>query len=394
MKRIRNYIRNFVGIFVRQFSMMMRDGGVVLFFLFLPLAYPIIYSLIYNPEVARDVKMIVVDHDRTPLSREFARNMDATPEAEVIGYAADLEEARRAMNDHKCYAIMEIPKGFQRKVGLGETSPAVMYCEMSLLLRYRGFLIAATNVQTAMGAEIQQAELSSMGASVSGDLMPISSIQMGNTKGGFDSFIMPGVLIFILHQCIVLAVAMMGGGVKERPELYPFNSGCRRPPIFTAMISRVLCVAVVMVLPMCFLLYYVPIIFRFPMQGDMLQIFAFLLPMVISCVFFGETLQGVVRQREDVFVIWVATSVALLFLSGLTWPRTAMSPFWQWLGDIFPATWGMEGYVKMNTNGATLAQMSDDYMVEWLLCALYGVLAYLVQRFEVLPTVRRNRKNC
>jgi ABC-2 type transport system permease protein len=369
----------------------------MLFFIFLPLAYPIIYSLIYNPEVARDVKMVVVDNDRTPLSRQFTRNMDATQETEVIGYAADLAEAKRAMDSHQCYAILEIPKGFERKVGRGESSPAILYCEMSLLLRYRGFLVAATKVQTEMGAEIQQATLSDKipnAASLStGDLMPISYIQMGNIEGGFDSFIMPGVLIFILHQVLVLAVAMLGAGMRERRELYPFDTAAGSAGVLKMMLAQLLCCLIMMAVPACFLLYYVPLIFRFPMQGDVFQIFAYILPMCIACVFLGQILQGIVRQREDVFVVWVPTSVALLFLSGLTWPRCAMATAWQWVSDIIPATWGMQGFVKMSSNGASLAQVSGEYLNEWVLVAVYAILAFIVQRFSLLKAIR-NGKNC
>ena len=45
----------------------------------------------------------------------WLRNIDACREARVIGYAADLNEARHAMNSHKCYAILEIPEGFGKK---------------------------------------------------------------------------------------------------------------------------------------------------------------------------------------------------------------------------------------------------------------------------------------
>ncbi len=115
--KIKTYPRQLFDVYCREFRLVTHDLGIILFFIFLPLAYPIIYSLIYNPEVVRDVKMVVVDHDRTPLSRELARNIDACQEAWVIGYAADLNEARHAMNSHKCYAILEIPEGFGKKIG-------------------------------------------------------------------------------------------------------------------------------------------------------------------------------------------------------------------------------------------------------------------------------------
>ena len=143
----------FIKSYIKEMKLISHDIGIILFLAFLPLAYPIIYSLIYNPEQVRDVRMVVVDHDRSALSRELVRNLDATQEIRIIGYAADLGEGKHAMNSHKCYGILEIPEGFEKKVGRGESSPAVLYSEMSLLLRYRGFLVATTNVAQAMGVK-------------------------------------------------------------------------------------------------------------------------------------------------------------------------------------------------------------------------------------------------
>lgn len=170
------------------------DVGIILFLAFLPLAYPIIYSLIYNPELVRDVKMVVVDHDRTPLSRELVRNLDATQEIRIIGYAAEMGEAKHAMHSHDCFGILEI-RGFREKVGRGESSPAVIFSDMSLLLRYRGFLVASTNVAQAMGAEIMTETIDNIAPLAEtiavGDPLEVQNIPMGNLESGFDSFIMP-----------------------------------------------------------------------------------------------------------------------------------------------------------------------------------------------------------
>ena len=140
-----------------------------------------------------------------------------------IGYAADLDEGRRAMDEHECYGILEIPEGFARQIGRGETAEAVMYCEMSLLLRYRGLLVAATNVTQGMGAELQQRKIDEIAPLAStvmeGDLLPIHNISMGNITGGFDSFILPAVIVLILHQCLILVSGMAGGAKVENRHL-------------------------------------------------------------------------------------------------------------------------------------------------------------------------------
>lgn len=368
------------------------DVGIILFLAFLPLAYPIIYSLIYNPELVRDVKMVVVDHDRTPLSRELVRNLDATQEIRIIGYAAEMGEAKHALHSHDCFGILEIPEGFAKKVGRGESSPAVIFSDMSLLLRYRGFLVASTNVAQAMGAEIMTETIDNLAPLAEtiavGDPLEVQNIPMGNLESGFDSFIMPGVLVLILQQCLVLAVGMSGGAKRERMRaglLSPVASG---RSILSSMLGETLAYMTVISLPVVYMLHYVPLMFSFPMAGNPFEIILFILPMVIASIALGLCFQGACRERESVFVLWVVTSVAFLFLSGLTWPRYAMGGVWHFLSDLVPATFGVEGFIRMNTNGASLAQVRPDYIALWIQAAAYMILAFFIQRYIVFRQIR------
>lgn len=392
MKKIRYKLRQMFSVYRHEFYLTFHDGGIILFFLFLPFAYPILYSLIYNPEVVREVKMIVVDHDRSAESRELVRRMDATQETWITGYASDLNEARRAMDGHDCYAILEIPEGFGRKIGRLETANAVMYCEMSLLLRYRGFLVASTNVAMDMGAEITEKridEIAPLAETIStGDLMPIENVSMGDIKNGFDSFIMPGIVILILHQCLILATCMAGGAKREAPSLIGYRPINEAPSVLMTMLGQMLCYMTIIYVPTIFLYHYVPLLFKFPMAGNPFEEMVFLLPMVIGALSLGFIIQGFVAQRESVFIFWVVTSVMFLFLSGLTWPRYAMPGFWKFLSDLIPATWGMEGFIRMNSNGATLAQTSSPYIYLWIQAGAYFVIAYCVHRWSIRPKLR------
>ena len=52
-----------------------KDEGVLIFFFLVPFAYPLLYSFIYNNEVVREAKMVVVDQSDSYLSREFTRRL-------------------------------------------------------------------------------------------------------------------------------------------------------------------------------------------------------------------------------------------------------------------------------------------------------------------------------
>lgn len=395
MSRVFKYLRQLFDVYCREFKLILHDQGILIFLALLPTAYPVIYSLIYNPEQVRDVRMVVVDHDRTSLSRELTRNLDATQEIWITGYASDLSEARRALHTHHAYGILEIPEGFERHVRRGETGNAVIYSDMSLLLRYRGFLVASTNVMTAMGAELQTEMIDGiapLAATLStGDPMGVASIAMGNLESGFDSFIMPGIVVLILQQCLVLAVGMAGGAKRENPLRIGYDSVNESPSVAMTMLGQMLAYYTVIGLPAIYLLHYIPLIFSFPMAGSLWQIFAFISPMVIASIMLGFCFQSIVWERESVFVLWVVTSVFFLFLSGLTWPRFAMPRVWHVLGSCFPATWGVEGFIRMNANGASLAQVAPCWRALWWCVLGYGVAGYVLQRWVVRPTMFRDR---
>jgi len=61
-----------------------KDEGVLIFFFLVPFAYPLLYSFIYNNEVVREAKMVVVDQSDSYLSREFTRRVNATPDVRVV----------------------------------------------------------------------------------------------------------------------------------------------------------------------------------------------------------------------------------------------------------------------------------------------------------------------
>lgn len=400
MKAISRYFRALGQSYALEMKSIWRDQGVILFFLFLPLAYPVIYSLIYNPELVRDIAVVVVDNDRSALSRTLVRDFDATQGAHIIGYAADMSEAKRALDSHTCYAIMEIPRDFEKNIGRGEASKALLYCDMSLLLRYRSLLFSATDLSLDMSAKIQAADIRDLGAAslvAKSDPMPVDAVALGNLQSGFDSFVMPGVLILILQQCIVLAVGMMGGARFEtaRRGINPVNAV--GGTTFITMIGRIACYITILSLPILWLTHFVPLVFKFPMAGDMLDIFCFLLPLVIASISLGFVVQCFTTEREAILIIWVATSILFLFLSGLTWPRYAMPEGWKFISDLIPATWGVNGFILMNANGASLTDIAPMYENLWYQAAGYFALAWMLHRFYLRPRLRRlafkNRMN-
>lgn len=363
-------------VFSGEWRTVLHDPGVMIFFVLLPLAYPIAYTLIYNPEIVTEMPVAVVDHSRTAQSRELVRAASASPAISIYGYCADLQEARRLFAENKVFGVMEIPEDYARRIGRGEQATVPFYAEMSLMLRYRAFVGALADLQIKLAGDITATRLDAAGLNmfVAGG-MPVNQHNnfLGDPGEGFASFVMPGIVILILQQSMVLGICMLAGTSRERRRR---NRGydpmaVDDEPVTATVLGKALCYMVFYIPACIYVVRYIPEMFALPHQGAPVDYLLFLLPLLMSSAMFGMTLQGFCSERESCFVVVVFTSVVFLFLSGLTWPRYAMNGFFTWIGNMIPSTWGVEGFIRINSNGATLAENARPFYAMWILSGVY-----------------------
>jgi Predicted membrane protein len=118
-------------VWINELKVIFKDPAVILLFFIVPLAYPVLYSFIYNNETVHEVKVIFVDDSNSSLSREFKRKVDATADVKVIGYASDMEEAREALRRKEAYGIMYIPRDFSKDIHTQQQTKVSVYADMS-----------------------------------------------------------------------------------------------------------------------------------------------------------------------------------------------------------------------------------------------------------------------
>ena len=132
MNKLTEILHDISRAFVTEYKLLFTDAGALLFIIFLPLAYPVLYSLVYNPEIMKDIPVAVVDDCRTPMSRQYARMLDATDLVKVAGYAANMQEAKTMLNRKDVCGVVHLPEDFSRKVGRGEQADIEVYADMSV----------------------------------------------------------------------------------------------------------------------------------------------------------------------------------------------------------------------------------------------------------------------
>ena len=379
-------------IWKQEFRTTFRDQGVLIFFILVPLAYPLIYGFIYTNETLRDVPAVVVDNSHSSLSRKFVRLLDASPEVGVVAHCADMEEARRVLRERGAYGIVYLPSTFSEDIAEGRQTQVSLFCDMSGLMYYKALLSASTEVSLEMNAEIKTARAGNTTERQDQiTVYPIEykDIALYNPTNGFAAFLLPAVLMLVIQQTLLLGIGLSAGTAREKNQfrdLVPINRhyhGTLRI-VFGKGLSYFMVYAVVAVYVLC----VVPWIFRLNRIALPGELLLFTLPYLSACIFFAMTASIAIRNRETCMLLFVFTSVPLLFLSGISWPAAAIPPFWRYFSYLFPSTFGINGYVRINSMGATMDEVSFEYQALWLQTGIYFLTTCIVYRWQILQSRR------
>lgn len=380
-------------IWRQEFRTTFRDQGVLIFFVLVPLVYPLIYSFIYTNETIREVPAVAVDNSRSSLSREYLRKVDASSEVNIVTYCADMEEAKLMLKDRKAYGIIYIPSSFSEDIARGKQTQVSLYCDMSGLLYYKSLLNTNTNVSLDMNADIKMeraGNTTDRQDEITAYPIEYEDVALYNPTNGFAAFLIPAVLVLIIQQTLLLGIGLSVGTAREHnrfKDLVPINrhyNGTLR-----IVLGKGLSYFMVYSLVSVYILCVVPWLFSLNQIAlpDVLGLFT--LPYLMACIFFAMTASIAIRNRETCMLLFVFTSVPLLFLSGISWPGAAMPAFWKYFSYLFPSTFGINGYVRINSMNATLNEVSFEYRALWLQTGIYFITTCLVYRWQIL----KNRKH-
>ena len=404
--KISNWFEDAAYIWRQEIKQVFRDEGVLIFCIIVPLAYPLLYSWIYNNEVVHEVPVVVVDQSHSQLSRQFVRMCDASPDVKIISYAEDLDDAQSLVSRQIVKGIYLIPSDFSTKINRMEQAVISVYCDMSLMLTYKAIYMTSMQVSQAMGAEIQKkvsGNYTDREDAITTRPLDFEDVPAFNPAGGYGNFIIPGVLMLILQQTLVLGIGLAAGTARERnrySDLVPINrcySG-----VYRIICGKALCYLMVYAVMSAWLTMVVPRIFSFISLIHWQDLLALMVPYLLACVFFGMTVSCLVHYRENVMLLMVFISLPLLFMTGVSWPQSNIPGAWQGVSWLFPSTFGVRAFVRMNTMGGVLSDVVSEIRCLWIqaaayfgfACIVYGVQMRLTRRHaqERLEVLRKKRE--
>jgi ABC-2 type transport system permease protein len=374
---------------LREFQLIFKDVGVMVLIFAVPLVYPMLYSFIYYPEVVRELPIAVVDLSKSSVSRQYIRNIDATPDVKVSTSSISMAEAINMFKNRQVRGIVQIPETFSSDIALGRQTTVSVYADMEFFLYYKATVTATSFVTLETGNHIQVKNLVDKGlterqAQITAEPFRMVDNAMANHAGGFASYGIPAALILIIQQTLVIAIGIMAGTARERHvfgTLVPLDR--KRLGTLRLVAGKTTAYFIIYALLCVYMLGMIPEWFGYGQDVSLTEIIALITPFILSSIFMGLTLSVIFKNRESSMMLYLFTSIPLLFLSGIIWPLSNFGPLWLAVREIFPSSNAIFGYIKMNSLGASIWETRKEIMSLWVQAGVYFLTACIAYGYQV-----------
>lgn len=392
---LRENLRDNRGAWVDMFHILRRelyniftDKGVLIVFFVACLVYPLACGYIYNRELLYDMPTAVVDESHSALSREFIRRLDATPEVRVTTHCNSMQQAQRLQQLSQVHGIVYIPSDFSTNLNSRKQTTVGVYGDVTSMFWYKNLALASSSVALTMGGEIQAKNLIASGKTYDqavNSLQPFKPTQVVLfNPGGYPSFILPIVLILVLQQTLLIGIGMLTGKSNEdsRYLLVPGNAHYRG--LLRVIFGRALALFITYLPIMIYMLIIIPKFFNLPqLVTNPWKVIWFATPFLFAVILLGMTIGVFFKHRENAIPFYIFMSVPMLLLTGLSWPRQAMPAAWEAISHIFPSTDAANGFARMMTMGASMAEISSEHFWLWILAGFFFLTTFFAYNYKM-----------
>lgn len=361
-----------------EFEAIFTDGGALLLVVFATMIYTIIYSMAYGSEVVRDIPIVVVDEDKTSASRRLVNGVDDGPDTSVAYEVNSMGEARELFYRGEVFAIFNIPSGYESDILADRQANVALILDGSHLLLYSHVLQQALADVLTSGANVEAGRIVAKG---DGDIVAQAIVEpihlnidmLYNPYMGYGAFVMPSILIVIIQQTMVIGIAMVA--------LYAARQRGRRRenrPIATVL-SKIMVYIMIYGVNLIFILGVVWPLFDLPYFGNTLDVALLLLVYMIATVSLGLALSHLFKRREAPIILLLWSSIPILLLAGVSYPREAFPEWLYAIGRILPSSSAVDAFIQINSMGASISDIIPEMLTLTSLALLYLLCAIICE---------------
>ena len=329
-----------IGAVVRRELRIMRNRPIYLLGSVVTVAFCAIFFLTFLKQgLPHDLPIGIVDLDNSSLSRNFARQLDATQLGKVLKYDS-FAQAREDMQSGKITAVCVIPAGMYADVQASRRPTFTYYLNglyfVGGALSYKNIL---TMINLADGA-VQREVLRAKGVNedaIMGRIQPVNVDvhQIGNqfTNYGYylTNIFLPGVLALTI---VIILIYSLGAELKYGTSRHLLSTagGSMYNALFGKLVVYTTLFSVIGLILILLMYDWM----HFPINGSIWNMFLAIVLLVLASESVAIFIIGLLPIPRLALSIGALYSVLAFSMSGFTLPVETMPPYIQGLAEAFP----------------------------------------------------------
>ena len=358
----------------RELRWMRRDGVALFLAVGVPLIAFLLLAWIFSSAVVRDLRVAVVDADRSPTSTILVQAIEASPATVIAERATDLTAAMHAIRAGDAIGAVYIPPSFEHDALNGRRPQVVIFYNTQYLTPGN---IASKGLNEAVAAAASLiGPAAKIGTGAATGPLVVEQYVLTNPALNYAQFLLRAILPTVLHIVVGLAAGYAVGSELSRRSRRAWLRAAGGSPL-VALVGKLMPLLGIFVLMLVVGLGVIHGLYQVPFRGDALMMAAAALLLVTAYLALGALLPLLVGSLAlGLSLIGLICSPAFGF-AGIGFPVLGMGAFARGWGALLPLRWYSQILFDQAARGLPVASSALPFLILLTLAALFFLLAWL-----------------
>jgi len=364
----------------REVGYAIHDIDILIIALLMPVFYSFFYGSLYWNKGEHDVAIVAVDMDHSTTSKTLLRQIDAHPLVQIAEAVPDLETAKEKLEGFEAQGIIFIPPSFEASLKSGKGADLKLYLNTTRFLVSNDINKGVNEVvQTAnAGIRIRYFQMHGFSFEQAKELfepLRVDMKPMFNTSEMYGDFLIPALLVIILQQTLLMALAETFAKERESGTLHDVFLISNKS--IWGLINGKSAFYMILFGAYAFFFFTVNFaVFHIPFRGSAGALALLTVVFLLAVTYFGIFFASFFKRKIIVLQVLSFTSYPIFLSCGYSWPMQAMPWPLRVLAQCYPTTPFLAAFTRITQMGAGLGDVIQEMLHLFILIIIGFVLSH------------------
>jgi ABC-2 type transport system permease protein len=371
----------------RELRWMRRDRLALFLAIGVPIIAFAILAGIFSNAVVRNLRVTVVDADRSSTSLVYVQAIASAPGVRVAERSGDMTNAMHAIRSGDAIAAVYIPENFERDLIDRKRPQIVVFYNRQYFSPGNSASAAISNAVSAATATLPNTSPAAPRSFTPGSLV-VEEYVLTNPALNYAQFLLRAILPHVLHVVVAIAGGYAVGSEFSRRSQRAWLRAAGGSPL-TALVGKFAPLFGIFILMMVVDAAIIHGFFGVTFRGDSLIMGAGAALLIIAYLALGGFFQLLVRNLATGMSLTALICNPAFGFAGVGFPLIAMGEFPRLWGDALPLRWFMQILFDQAVRGLPPSSSVQPLLALGALAAGFFLISWLRLRALVRTGLSR-----